>query len=243
MRRIATVNGVAAVIAALSIGLVGCGSGSAPSSNKTSGSASTATTAAPTTSAQPQSKVAPRTIVPGPNPTIDSYLQQNGIKETPVHRGDPDAPTIDFPIPDGWADAGPDTPPTAYWAIIDNGPEAAKYTPSIVATLSRLEGDPDPQKVLDLAAGETKNLPGFKPMGDGSQGDFAGSPAYQLGGTWVDNGQTKAVAQKTVVIDGNDAIYLLRLNADCLQDQIDKVLPATITIDEKTKITGTAPPQ
>jgi Probable lipoprotein LpqN len=243
MRRTAAVSGVAAVIAALGIGLVGCGSGSTPSSNKTSSSASTATTAAPTTSAQPQPKVAPRTSVPGPNPTIDSYLQQNGIKATPVHRGDADAPTIDFPMPDGWADAGPDTPPTAYWAIVDNGPEAAKYTPSIVATLSRLEGDPDPQKLLDLAAGETKNLPGFTPHGDGAEGDFAGSPSYQVAGTWVDNGQTKAVAQKTVVINGNDAIYLLRLNADCLPDQIEKALPATITIDDKTKITGTAPSQ
>lgn len=243
MRRTAAVNGVAVVIAALGIGVVGCSSGSTPSSNKTSSTASTATTAAPSTTAQPQSKVAPRTSVPGPNPTIDSYLQQNGIKETPVHRGDPDAPTIDFPIPDGWADAGPDTPPTAYWAIVDNGPEAAKYTPSIVATLLRLEGDPDPQKLMDNAAGETKNLPGFKPMGEPGEGDFAGSPAYQVAGTWVDNGQTKAVAQKTVVINGNDAIYLLRLNADCLPDQVEKALPATVTIDEKTKITGTAPPQ
>jgi hypothetical protein len=243
MRRTAAVHGVAVVIAALGVGLVGCSSGSAPSSNKSSSSASTATTGAPTTSAQPQSKVAPRTIVPGPNPTIDSYLQQANIKETPVHRGDADAPTIDFPMPDGWADAGPDTPPTAYWAIVDNGPEAANYSPSIVATLFRLEGDPDPQKLLDLAPNETKNLPGFKPQGDGGEGDFAGSPAYQLAGTWVDNGQTKAVAQKTVVINGNDAIYLLKLNADCLPDQVEKALPATVTIDDKTKISGTAPPQ
>jgi hypothetical protein len=56
-----------------------------------------------------------------------------------------------LPIPDGWADAGPDTPATAYWAIIDNGPEAAKYTPSIVATASKLVGDVDQQKILDLA--------------------------------------------------------------------------------------------
>jgi hypothetical protein len=243
MRRTAAVNGVAVVIAALGIGLVGCGSGSTPSSNKTSSTASTATTPAPTTTAKPQSKVAPRTTVAGPNPTIDSYLQQNGFSETPVHRGDPGAPTIDFPIPDGWADAGPDTPATAYWAIVDNGPEAAKYTPSIVATLSKINGDVDPQKIMDNAAGETKNLPGFKPMGDGSEGEFAGSPAYQVGGTWADNGQTKAVAQKTVVLDGTDGIYVLRLNADCLDNQIDKALPATITIDEKTKITGVAPPQ
>jgi len=155
----------------------------------------------------------------------------------PVHRGDPGVPTLNLPIPDGWADAGPDTPATAYWAIIDNGPEAAKYTPSIVATVSKLGGDVDEQKLIDLAPGELKNLPGFKPMSDGSTDTFADFPAYQLGGTWVKDGQTKAVAQKIVVIDGSDAVYLLRLNADCLEDQIDKALPATITIDEKTKIT------
>lgn len=236
MKRMAAINGVAIAIAALGIGLVGCGS--TPSSNNASSKTSTTASAGTTTtSAKPQSKVAPRTMVPGPNPTIDSYLQQNGFSETPVHRGDPGAPTINFPIPDGWADAGPDTPATAYWAIIDNGPEAAKYTPSIVATLSKLVGDVDPQKILDLAAGELKNLPGFKPMGDGSEDTFADSPAYQLGGTWVQDGKTKAVAQKTVVIDGSDAVYLLRLNADCLEDQIDKALPATITIDDKTTIT------
>jgi hypothetical protein len=242
MKRTAAINGVAIAIAALGIGLVGCGSSSTSrnASSKTSPATSARTT---TTTAKPQSKVAPRTTAPGPNPTIDSYLQQNGIKEAPVHRGDPNVPVIDFPMPDGWADAGPDTPATAYWAIVDNGPEAAKYTPSIVATLSKLEGATDPQKVLDLAPGELKNLPGFKPMGDGSQGEFAGFPAFQLGGTWTQDGQTKAVAQKTVVMKGTDAIYLLRLNADCLEDQIGTALPATITIDEKTKITGVAPPQ
>ena len=239
MRRTAAVNGAAVVIVALGIGVVGCGSGSTPSSNKTSSTTSTATTAAPTTTAKPQSKVAPRTTVPGPNPTIASYLQQNNITQTPVHRGDPGAPTINFPIPDGWADAGPDTPPTAYWAVVDNGPEAAKYTPSIVATLTKLSGDIDPQKLLDLSPGELKNLPGFQPKGEGSDDSLADSPAHQFGGTWVQDGQTKAVAEKTVVIEGNDdnTVYLLQLNIDCLADQMDQVLPATTTIDEKTTIT------
>ncbi len=151
----------------------------------------------------------PRTTVPGPNPTIASYIQQNNITQTPVHRGDPGAPTINLPIPDGWADAGPDTPATAYWAVIDNGPEAAKYTPSIVATLSKLVGDVDPQKILDNSPGELKNLPGFKPMGDGHDDSLGGSPAHEFGGTWVQDGQTKAVAEKTVVIEGNDEHRLL----------------------------------
>src|SRR6478672_8129959 len=125
MNRMASINAVAIAIVALGIGLVGCGS--KPSSNNPSSKTSTtSTTTTASTTSKPQSKVAPRTTVPGPNPTIASYLQQNGTTETPVHRGDPGAPTIDLPIPDGWADAGPDTPATAYWAIVDNGPEAAK---------------------------------------------------------------------------------------------------------------------
>jgi hypothetical protein len=238
MRRTAAISGVAVVIAALGIGVVGCSSRSTPSGNTTSSAASTATTAAPTTTAQPQSKVAPRTTVPGPNPTIASYIQQNGITETPVHRGDPGAPTINFPIPDGWADAGGDTPPNAFWAIVDNGPEAAKYTPSIVATLTKLSGDIDPQKLLDLAPGELKNLPGFQPKGAGSDDNLGDFPAKDFGGTWEQGGQTKGVFEKTVVIgsDDKDDVYLLQLNVDCLADQIDKVLPAMTTIDDKTTI-------
>jgi hypothetical protein len=234
MKQTALINRSAIAILALAIAMAGCGS--KPNSNTAASKTSTATSTATSTPAAP-AKVAPRTTAPGPNPTIADYIKQNGITETPVHRGDPGAPTIDLPIPDGWADAGHDTPANAYWAIVDTGPEAAKYTPSIVVTVSKLTGNADQQKILDLAAGELKNLPGFKPMGDGDSSTLAGFPASELGGTWIHNGQSKAVAQKTVVIPGSGALYLLRLNADCLEDQIGQALPATITIDEKTKIT------
>lgn len=239
MKRTTAINGAAVVIVALGIGLTGCGSHSSGSNNASSKASASATTA---TTATSQAKVAPRTIVPGPNPTITSYLQQNKITETPVHRGDPGAPDISLPIPDGWADAGPDTPANAYWTIVFTGPQAAKYTPSIVVTVSKLAGDVDPQKIFDLAPGELKNLPGFKQMGDGSETTLADYPGYQLGGTWVDNGQTKAVAQKLVVLPADDGVFVLRLNADCLQDQIDQALPATIAIDDKTTIKGVAAP-
>jgi Probable lipoprotein LpqN len=237
-RTVAT-KGAAIVILASGIGLVGCASTSG-GTNASSKTSATTTIGKTTTSnsAKPQAKVAPRIIAPGPNPTIASYAEQNGITATPVHRGDPGAPSIDLPIPDGWVDAGSDTPAIDYWAIIDKGPEAAKYTPSIVATVTKLTGNVDQQKVLDLAPGELKNLPGFKPMGDGSATTLAGFPAYQLGGTWVLDGQTKAVAQKTVVIPASGALYVLRLNADCLDNQIDTAMPATIDIDEQAKITA-----
>jgi len=229
MKRTA-ITGAAIAVVATSLTLAGCGS--SPSSNN-------AATNTPTSaSATPQPKVAPRVSADGPNPTIAGYFKDAHITATPVHRGDPGAPTINFPIPDGWVDAGPDTPPTAYWAIVDNGPEAAKYTPSIVATLSKLDGQVDPQKLIELAAGSTKNLPGFKAHGDGTEDNLGGFPAFQIGGTWTQDGREKAAADKVVVINGkDDVIYLLELNADALPDQVEKALPATVTIDEKTTIT------
>jgi hypothetical protein len=234
MKRTA-ISGAAIAIVATSVSLAGCGS--SPSGDNKAAT-NTSASAGATTSAKPQPKVATRITADGPNPTIAGYFKDNHITATPVHRGDPGAPTINFPIPDGWADAGPDTPPTAYWAVVDTGPEAAKYTPSIVATVSKLDGDVDPQKLIELAAGATKNLPGFQPHGDGAEDNLGGFPAYQLGGTWKQDGQVKAVADKVVVINGkDDVIYLLELNADALPDQVEKALPATITIDEKTTIT------
>jgi hypothetical protein len=229
MKRTA-ISGAAIVMVATSITLAGCGS--SPSGNNAPTNTSTSATATP------QPKVAPRITADGPNPTIAGYFKDAHITATPVHKGDPGAPTINFPIPDGWVDAGPDTPPTAYWAIVDNGPEAAKYTPSIVATLSKLDGQVDPQKLIELAAGSTKNLPGFKAHGDGTEDNLGGFPAFQIGGTWTQDGKEKAAADKVVVINGkDDVIYLLELNADALPDQVEKALPATVTIDEKTTIT------
>jgi hypothetical protein len=229
MKRTA-ITGAAIAVVATSLTLAGCGS--SPSSNNAATNTSTSA------SATPQPRVAPRVSADGPNPTIAGYFKDAHITATPVHRGDPGAPTINFPIPDGWVDAGPDTPPTAYWAIVDNGPEAAKYTPSIVATLSKLDGQVDPQKLIELAAGSTRNLPGFKAHGDGTEDNLGGFPAFQIGGTWTQDGREKAAADKVVVINGkDDVIYLLELNADALPDQVEKALPATVTIDEKTTIT------
>ena len=182
------------------------------------------------------SKVAERIAADGPNPSIASYFKDSRITATPVHRGDPGAPTINFPIPDGWADAGPDTPAPAYWAIVDTGPEAAKYTPSIVATLSKLDGDVDPQKLIELAGGATKNLPGFKPQRRRRRRQPGGSPAYQLGGTWTKTARPRRLRTKLSSSTATTTSTCWELNADCLPDQVEKALPATATIDEKTTI-------
>jgi hypothetical protein len=236
MKKTSAIAGVAIAVVALSLGLVGCSKNEKPAAQASSSASSSSTSATSKTSG---TKVAPRTAekTPGPNPTIASYIAQNGIQETPVHMGDPGSPTITLPFPPGWQNAGADTPDWAYRAIIYTGPEAAEYTPSIVALVSKLTGNVDPQKIIDAAPGELNNLSGYKPMNEGATSTLGVFPAYQLAGTWVDNGVTKVVAQKTVVIPGSDGLYVLQLNADGLENQIDIVSAATNVIDEKTTIT------
>ena len=223
MKMTAAVAATAALT--LSLVLVSCGSGEHQ-----------ATTTASTT--KPQAKVAPRSAnTPGPSPTIATYIQDNGITETPVNRGDPGAPTVKMPIPAGWADAGQDTPDWAYSAIILTGPGTSDYTPSIVALMSKLTGNADQQKILQLAPNELTNMPGFKPMGARAAGALGGFPANQLAGTWVQDGQTKYVAQKTVVIPGQGCLYVLQLNADGRQDQLGAVAAANTAVDNQTTVT------
>jgi hypothetical protein len=237
--RSTAVSGAAAIAAALAVMLSGCGSDTktAPS---TSASASKSTSSSTSAKAAPSSKpkVAPRDEdAAGPNPTIASYIKDNNIQEVPVKRGDPGSPTIDLPVPDGWEPAGEDTPDWAYGAIVYTGPDAGDYTPSLVALVSKLTGNVDPQKIIDLAPGELNNLPGWKPMNEGEVSTLGEYPAYQLGGTWTQDGQTKIVAQKTVVIPGSDGLYVLQLNADGLEDQKEIIGAATDVIDSQTTIT------
>jgi len=230
--------GTAAIAMALAIALSGCGSNTKtePSTSASASKTTSTTSAKPAPSTKP--KVAQRDEdATGPNPTIASYIKDNNIQETPVKRGDPGSPTIDLPVPDGWEPAGEDTPDWAYSAIVYTGPDAGEYTPSIVALVSKLTGNVDPQKIIDLAPGELNNLPGWKAMNEGEASTLGEYPAYQLGGTWTQDGQTKIVAQKTVVIPGSDGLYVLQLNADGLEDQKEMIGAATDVIDSQTTIT------
>jgi hypothetical protein len=237
--RASALTGLAAAATALAVVLSGCGSDTktaATSSEKTTASSSEKTSTSKPSTSKP--KVAPRDEdAAGPHETIASYIKENNIQETQVRRGDPGSPTIDLPVPEGWDTAGADTPDWAYGAIVYTGPEAAEYTPSVVAIVSKLTGNVDPQKILDLAPGELQNLSGYEPLNEGATSTLGEYPAFQLGGTWVQDGQKKIVAQKTVVIPGSDGLYVLQLNADGLEDQMDIVSAATDAIDSGTTIT------
>lgn len=238
--RIPTLTASAAAMTALALLLSGCGSDT-KTATPTSAASDTSAKSASTTKSPPtatKAKIAERDEgATGPNPTIASYIEENGIQESAVAMGDPGSPTINLPVPEGWEPAGEDKPDWAYGAIVYTGPEAAEYSPSIVAIVSKLSGDVDPQQIIDLAPGELNNLDGFEAMNEGAVSTLGEYPAYQLGGTWQSEGQTKIIAQKTVVIPGPDGLYVLQLNADGLENQADVVGAATDIIDSDTTIT------
>jgi hypothetical protein len=45
------------------------------------------------------------------------------------------------------------------------------------------------------------------------------------------------IAQKTVVVPGQDGLFVLQLNADGTEDQAMPLIDATAAIDEQTTIT------
>jgi hypothetical protein len=224
--------GVIAVAAiALGIGLSGCGSDTkseATTSKQTSTESSPASSqAAPPTSAQ----------AAGPSKTIVDYIKENNITETPVHKGDPGSPTINLPSPPGWVDAGNRTPQWAYSAILLSDPAVEQDPPTVIALVSRLTGNVDPAQILQLAPGEIKNLPGYEGATEGSPSTLGGFDAIQIGGTYTKDGVKRAIAQKTVVIPGQDGLYVLQLNADGTENQMGALTDVTGVIDEQTTIT------
>jgi len=229
-----TTAGLAAV--ALSVALAGCGSNTATeseTSTSTSSSAATSTSAPTSTSS-----AAPTTTeAAGPRKTIQDYLKENSIEETGVKRGDPGAPNINLPLPPGWADAGGQTPSWAYGAIVDTKTKTPDDPPSIIAIVSKLTGNVDPKKILEYAPGELQNLPDFKLTGGPSNGTLSGFDAVQLGGSYVKDGKSRMIAQKTVVIPTQDGLYVLQMNADAPEGQESVLVDATNIIDEQTTIT------
>ena len=109
--------------------------------------------------------------------------------------------------------------------------------PTISALFSKLTGDVDPAKIIQYAPNELMGLPGYQGTGNGQASTLGGFQAWQLNGTYQKDGKTRAVAQKTVVIPGQGALYVLQLNADSLQTDQGPLMDATNIIDDQTTIT------
>ena len=228
--RSSALTGAAAAVTALAIVLSGCGSDTkttASSSSETSSSSSATTSKASETPGEAAAK----------NPSIADYIKDNGIQETGVKMGDPDAPVVNLPVPEGWQALPPEQAPEyAYGAIVYTAPEFKVDPPNIVALMSKLSGDVDPQKIIDLAPGELNNLPDYKPGNEGENTTLGDYPAYVLGGTYTRDGATRFIAQKTVVIPTDGGLYVLQLNVDGPDAAADVLSAATEKIDNDTTI-------
>jgi Probable lipoprotein LpqN len=216
---------VATISVALSLALVGCGN-----DHKSGNQSSTSTTTSTSTSTSTATSTAPAAKA---KYSIADYVKDNHITETPVHHGDP-GPNVDLPVPAGWQlnqNAG-----TSYGGIVATQPSNPADPPTISALFSRLSGDVDPAKIIQYAPGEVQNLPGYQGS-EGAASTLGGFQAWQLNGTYQRDGNTRVIAQKTVVIPGQGAVYVLQLNADGLQADQGPLMDATNIIDDQTTIT------
>ncbi len=227
--------GIAAV--ALSVALAGCSSGTKTEEKKETGT--TGTTAAATSSAE-KTTTETKSESPTPKPTgnhrtIQDYIKENNIQETVIKRGDV-GPAIDLPVPDGW-EIKNGLPEAPYGAIVYTDSKVPDNPPRILAIFEKLTGNVDPAQILALAPGELQNISGFDGPAEGTKGTLGGYDAVQLGGSYDLDGKQGMIAQKTVVIPGQDGLYVLQLNAYSAESEADILMNATDIVDEQTKIT------
>ena len=172
-----------------------------------------------------------------PGLTIEQYIKDSGITSTPVRLGDPGAPKIVIALPQGWSDLGEDTPEWAYGAVqADTSPDPGD-PPTITVLLSKLTGNVDPAKVLEYAPNELQRLPEYVSMAAPNSSPLSGFDAVQLAGRYVRDGTQRTIAQKTVAIPANGAVYVLQMNADALDSDAIALIQATDVIDKQTTIT------
>jgi hypothetical protein len=229
-------TGIASVLAfglALALALTGCAADQGPTDKvEQSATSPVEVTAAPSQAGSPEPPSAPQ---PGGGQTLDSYLKENNIDKTAVHRGDP-GPVIDLPTPEGWTRVG-ESADAPYAGLVQSKPVNPSDPPRIKAALFKLTGHADPARILQLAPADLQNIPGFRLMGDFYDGTLAGFKSKQAGGGYTKDGNTRLIAQKTVVIPGGDALFVLQLTADGLESDIGPMMQATSDIDKETKIT------
>lgn len=175
----------------------------------------------------------------GPNKTIADYLADNDLTMTPVRVGEPGTPVVTLPMPPGWSDAGPDTPPGVYGEMLYDNATNPDDAPFIDILLSRLDGDADPAQVLEYATGELKNLPGYRAVSEPKLSQFSGFDSVQLGGLYTKTGagEERIIAQKTVVIPSPSGLFVLQMNANAPKADAPAVQQATALIDEQAKVT------
>jgi len=168
--------------------------------------------------------------------TIQDYIKDNGITAVQVRRGDPGAPVIGLGLPRGWSDLGEETPEWAYAGAVYDKAVDPNEPPTIDVLLSKLTGNVDPAKILEYAPGELKNLADYQTVAE-EKSKLGQYDAVQIAGLYTRDGKKYSIAQKTVVINfGDDAVYVLQINADAPASDAPVLMQATDAIDKQAAI-------
>ena len=117
------------------------------------------------------------------------------------------------------------------------GPDAGTPPPRIIAIFSKLTGNVERQKILDLAPGELNNLAGFTRRTTVQKSTLSGYPAYCSAEPSRPTADPSLIAQKTVVIPVGADVYRVAAQRLRHEDQDNIMGAATDAIDAKTKIT------
>ncbi|MUL77905.1 LpqN/LpqT family lipoprotein [Mycolicibacterium sp. CBMA 226] len=224
------VAGLALAVTVSALGASACNSGSkpAPSSTSTStGTPSTSAVAAPT-SASPSAPAAPKK-------TIQDYLREKNITAQQLHPGDAGAPTLNMPLPQGWVDAGAQTPKEAWSASRFDDPSMKADPPTITVLVTKLPGG-NADEVLQYAPGELQNLQGWQDAGTNCNATLGGFKACQVGGMYSQDGKDRLIAQKTAAIPTKDGVILLQVKASGTKETIAPLMDATAAIDKSLTI-------
>lgn len=176
------------------------------------------------------------TAKPAEGATLHQYILDNKIAEVPFKKDEPGTPKIEFPFPADWSPAGDRTPDWAYGAIVYDKAVDPNDPPFMYAIASKLTGNVDPAKIIELAPGQLNGLPEFTAIGEPEKSKVGGFEAIDYVGTYVWEGKKRAVGQQTIVIPGKDAVFVLQLNGEAPEGQEQAVIDAAKIIQEKTTI-------
>ena len=229
--RTSALTGAAAAVTALAVVLSGCGSDTktttSSSSSTSSKSSETSTSKKPTATAAAEA-----------DQTVAEFIKSNNIKQTTVSPGEEGAPNVALPTPEGWETTTENLPDGSYGGIRYTAPDADPAAPlAIFAYLSRLEGNFNEQTLLELAPNDFRSLDKAEESSSGRE-KLSGFDAFEVAGTASIEGKPTFIAQKTVVIPGNDgALYLLQLNAYSTPEQQGTLGTAMGLINNETTIT------
>ena len=224
--------GVTAV--ALAVVLAGCSPTTEQASTSTATTSPTVWTGSPAPSHSGESGHGGE--APAVGASLHQYIVENKIAEVPFKPDQPGTPQIDFPLPPDWSPAGDRTPEWAYGAIIYDKAEDPQNPPFMYAIASKLTGDVDPAKILEYAPGQLNELPDFKAIGTPERSMLSGFDSIDYVGTYVRDGEQRAVGQQTIVIPDDDALFVLQLNGEAPEGQEQVVIDAVKIIREQTTI-------